>query len=182
MSDSLPPYGLYSPRNSPGQNAGVVAFPFSRASSQPRDWTEVSPIAGGFFLPAEPQGKPKNTGVGSLPLLQGIFPTQRLNSGLPHYRWIFYQLSHKGSPWIMEWVFDPFSSRSSQCRNWTRFSCIAGRLFTNWAKKEAPKISLACNKKVLLFGIQTRAFSMSPKFHEISIPVSEITFLTYLIK
>ena len=70
--------------------------------------------------------------------LQGIFPTQRLNSGLPHYRWIFYQLSHKGSPWIMEWVFDPFSSRSSQCRNWTRFSCIAGRLFTNWAKKEAP--------------------------------------------
>ena len=55
-----------------------VAFPFSRASSQPRDWTQVSLIAGGF-LPAEPQGKPKNTGMGSLSLLQWIFMTQESN-------------------------------------------------------------------------------------------------------
>ena len=40
----------------------------------------------------------QNTGVGSLSLLQGIFPTQGSNAGLPHYRWILYQLSHKGSP------------------------------------------------------------------------------------
>ena len=40
----------------------------------------------------------QNTGVGSLSLLQGIFPTQGLNLGLPHCRWILYQLSHKGSP------------------------------------------------------------------------------------
>ena len=46
----------------------------------------------------------QNTGVGSLYLLQGIFPTQGLNPGLPHYRQIFYQLSHKGSPRILEWV------------------------------------------------------------------------------
>ena len=39
-----------------------------------------------------------NTGVGSLSLLQGIFPTQGSNSGLPHCRWILYQLSDKGSP------------------------------------------------------------------------------------
>ena len=39
-----------------------------------------------------------NTGVGSLSLLQGISPTQGLNPGPPHYRWILYQLSHKGSP------------------------------------------------------------------------------------
>ena len=39
----------------------------------------------------------QNTGVGSLTLL-GIFPTQRSNPGLPHYMWIFYQLSHKRSP------------------------------------------------------------------------------------
>ena len=39
-----------------------------------------------------------NTGVGSLSLLQGIFPTQVLNPGLLHYRWTVYQLSHKGSP------------------------------------------------------------------------------------
>ena len=40
----------------------------------------------------------QNTAVGSLSLLQGIFPTQRLNPGLLHCRWILYQLSHKGSP------------------------------------------------------------------------------------
>ena len=38
----------------------------------------------------------KNTGVGSLSLLQGIFPTQGLNPGLPHCRWILHQLSHQG--------------------------------------------------------------------------------------
>ena len=40
----------------------------------------------------------KNTGGGSLSLLQGIFPTQGSNPGLPHGRRILYQLSHKGSP------------------------------------------------------------------------------------
>ena len=40
----------------------------------------------------------RNTGVGSLSLLQGVFPTQGLNPGLPHCRRILYQLSHKGSP------------------------------------------------------------------------------------
>ena len=41
----------------------------------------------------------KNTGVHCHFLLQGILPTQRLNSGLPHCGQILYQLSHKGSPW-----------------------------------------------------------------------------------
>ena len=45
-----------------------------------------------------------NTGVGSLSLLQRIFPTQGSNPGLPHCRRILYQLSHKGSPRILEWV------------------------------------------------------------------------------
>ena len=58
VSNSLQPHGLYSPRNSLGQN----------------------------------------TGVGSLSLLQGIFPTQGSNPGLPHCRQILYQLSHRGSP------------------------------------------------------------------------------------
>ena len=40
----------------------------------------------------------QNTGVGSLSFLQGIFPTQGSNPGLPHCRWILYQLSHKGKP------------------------------------------------------------------------------------
>ena len=79
----------------------------------------------------------QNTGVGSLSLLQGIFPTQGSNPGLPHCRQILYQLSHKGSPRILEWVAYPFSSGSSQPRNWTRVSCITGRFFTNWAMSEA---------------------------------------------
>ena len=51
----------------------------------------------------------QNTGVGSLPLLQGIFPTQGSNPGLLHCRPILYQLRHKGSPRILEWVAFPFS-------------------------------------------------------------------------
>ena len=73
----------------------------------------------------------QNTGVGSLSLLQGIFPTQGSNPGLPHCRRILYQLSHKGSPRTLEWVAYPFSSRSSWPRNWTGVSCIAGGFFTN---------------------------------------------------
>ena len=46
-------------------------------------------------LPDEPQVKSKNTGVGSLSLLQGIFPTQESNWGLLYYRWILYQLSYQ---------------------------------------------------------------------------------------
>ena len=57
MSTSLQNHGLYSPWNSPGQNTGMVAIPFSKV----------------------------------------IFPTQGLNPGLPHCKWILYQLSHQGS-------------------------------------------------------------------------------------
>ena len=46
----------------------------------------------------------QNTGVGSLSLLQGIFPTQGSNPDLLLCRRILYQLSHKGSPRILEWV------------------------------------------------------------------------------
>ena len=90
------PYGLYSPRNSPGQN----------------------------------------TGVGSPSLLQEIFPTQGPNPGLPQYRRIFYQLSHKGSPRILEGAAYPFCSRSLWPRNWPRVSCTAGGFFTHWALRQ----------------------------------------------
>ena len=63
-----------------------VAVPFSKGSSQPRDRTQVSHVAVDS-LPAEPPGKSKNTGVGSLSLLQWIFPNQELNWGLLHCRW-----------------------------------------------------------------------------------------------
>ena len=70
----------------------------------------------------------QNTGVGSLSLLQGIFPTQGSNPGLPHCRQILHQLSHQGSPRILEWVAYPFSRGSSWPRNQTGVFCIAGRI------------------------------------------------------
>ena len=79
-----------------------------------------------------PRNSPgQNTGVGSLSLLQGIVPTQGSNPGLLDCMRIVYQLSHKGSPRIVEWVADPFSRGSSQPRNRTRVSCIAGGFFTS---------------------------------------------------
>ena len=97
ISDSLRPHGLYSPWNSPGQNTGV-----GRVSPSPGDLPNPgielrSPTLQADSLAAEPQGKPKNPGVGSLSPLQGIFPTQESNQGLLHCKQILYQLSYQGS-------------------------------------------------------------------------------------
>ena len=79
----------------------------------------------------------QNTGMGSCPLLQGIFPTQRIfptqgsNPGLRHCGQILYQLSHQGSPRILEWGAYIFYSRFSWPRNQTGVSCIAGGFFTH---------------------------------------------------
>ena len=73
----------------------------------------------------------KNTGVGCHDLLKGIFLTQGSNTSVPHCRLILHHLSHQGSPRILEWVAYPFSRGSSQSRNQTRVSCIAGRFFTS---------------------------------------------------
>ena len=106
LSYSVRPHGPQSPWASPGQNTGVGRlsllqgiFPTQRLSpdlpnpgSEPRSLTlQVD------SLPAEPQGKPKDTEVDSLSLLQGIFPSQELNLGLLHCRQILYQLNYQGS-------------------------------------------------------------------------------------
>ena len=70
-----------------------VAIPFSRRSSQPMDWTQVSLIAGRFFTSWATR-ETQNTGVGSLFLLQQIFPTQESNWGL--LPTLLYQLSYQG--------------------------------------------------------------------------------------
>ena len=79
----------------------------------------------------------KNTRVGCYFLLQGIFPAQESNSGLLYHRQILHYLSHQGSSGILEWVAYPFSRGSSQPRNQTRLSCIAGGFFTRRATREA---------------------------------------------
>ena len=64
MSESLRPHGLYSPWNSPGQNAGVGSLSLLRGSSQPRDqtFTARSPTLQADSLPAESQGEMKTCG------------------------------------------------------------------------------------------------------------------------
>ena len=102
------------------------AISSSRGSSWPMDSTHVSCLAGRFFTGESeshsvvsdslwpfgwytPWNSPgQNAGMGSLSFLQGIFPTQGSNPGLPHCRGIFYQLSHKGSPKAtLEWSYNP---------------------------------------------------------------------------
>ena len=84
MEFSRPEYWSGQPFPSPGD--------LSNPGTEPR-----SPALHTDSLPAEPQGKPKNAGVGSLSLLQEIFPTQGVNPGLLHCRQILYQLSYQGS-------------------------------------------------------------------------------------
>ena len=77
----------------------TTAYHVQISPSRPR-----SPALQADSLPAEPQGKSKNTGVGGLSRLQRIFPTQESNWGLLHCRRILYQLSYQGS---QELSYDP---------------------------------------------------------------------------
>jgi len=106
----------------------LLGFSAPRAKKMPVDlrltkWSESCSVMSdslrphGLYSPWNSPGQ--NTRVGSLSLLQGIFPTQGSSPGLLHCRQILYQLSHKESPRILEWVAYPFSSGSSQPRNGT---------------------------------------------------------------
>ena len=66
----------------------------------------------------------------------GDLPNPGIKPGLLHCRRILYHLSHQGSPRILEWAAYPFTRGSSQPRNWTQGSCIAGQFFTSWATRE----------------------------------------------
>ena len=75
----------------------------------------------------------------SLFLLQGIFPAQGSNLGLQPCKQILYQLSHKGSPRILEWVAYPFSSRCSQPRNLRSPALQADSLPTELSEQDPNK-------------------------------------------
>ena len=111
----------------------VVIFLLVESENESRLVVSDSLWPHGLYSPWNSPGQ--NTGVGSLSLLQGIFPVQGLNPGLPHCGQILYQLLHKGIPRIPEWVADPFSRRSSWPRNQLGVSCIAGGFFTTWATR-----------------------------------------------
>ena len=87
------PLGSSVHGNSPGKNI-AVGLPCSPARDLRNPGIEPrSPAFQVDSLPSEPPREPRNIGVGSLYLLQGIFPTEDSNWGLLHCRWILYQLS-----------------------------------------------------------------------------------------
>ena len=102
-----------------------VAFPFSRRSSQPQDRTQVSRIAGGFFTSWTSREAQK---VAQL-CLTLCKPMDRSPPG-SSVRGILRAR-------ILEWVPISFLRVSSQPRDQTQVSCIAGRFFTFWATREA---------------------------------------------
>ena len=94
----------------------VLVYCFHTEGLRQLVWTtpsEVNVAQSNSLLYSTGDSPGQNTRVGRLSLLQGIFPTRRLNPGLPHCRQILYQLSHNGSPRILEWVAYPFSRGSS---------------------------------------------------------------------
>ena len=117
----------------------VFYLPFTRSlmkwGSESHSVVSNSLWPHGLYSPWNSLGQ--KTAVGSLSILQGIFPTQGSNPGLTHFRGILYQLIQKGNPRILLWVAYPFSSEFSWLRNWTGVSCIANGFFTNWAIREA---------------------------------------------
>ena len=119
QADSLPSVPPGKPNNT-----GVVAYPFSRWSSWPRNRTGVSCFAGRFLLAYQ----------GSLIKVTQSCPTlcDPMDCSLPGS-------SVHGilQGWIMEWVAFPFSRGSSQNSDWTQVSCIAGGFFTTWATRKA---------------------------------------------
>ena len=112
-------------------------------------WKSLSHVL--LFMTSPWNSPGQNIRVGSLSFLQGIFPSQELNPGLPHCRQILYQLSHKRSPRIPEWVAYPFSRGSSSSRNQTRVSCIASGFFANWAMTLPGLCSLYPQNNTILF-------------------------------
>ena len=76
----------------------IYLFLYLQQTNVPQK-SESRSFVSDFVTPYSPWNSPgQNTGEGSLSLLQGIFPAQGLNPGLPHCRQILYELSHKGSP------------------------------------------------------------------------------------
>ena len=87
--------------SSVAQSCSTVCNPMNhRKWSESRSVMSVSLQPHGLYSSWNSPGQ--NTGVGSLSLLQGLFPTQGLNPGLPHCRWIYYQMSDKGICKIQE--------------------------------------------------------------------------------
>ena len=80
-------------------------YPFPSPGDLPNPGIEPKSPLQTDSLPAEPQGKPKKTGVGSLSLFQEILPIQELNQGLLHCKRTPYQPSYQGSPKYVLYIY-----------------------------------------------------------------------------
>ena len=143
MEFSRPEYCNGQPYPSPGD----LPYP----EIEPR-----SPALQANSLPAEPQGKPKNTGVGSLSLLQWLFPIQESDLGLLHCRWILYQLSYQGKCKInvhktVFLIFFKYWTKAELALSYLVPSQCYVRGFENW-------------KAFINYAISSR-FSIKHKFH-----------------
>ena len=101
----------------------------------------------GLYNPWNSPGQ--NTRMGSLFLFQGIFPTQGWNPGLPHCRWILYQLSPKGSP--LKKIFEKKIKKNFKARDLT-LQCFVIHMFRkvfNMGEKQPSKV---CDT-IVLFGL-----------------------------
>ena len=96
MDCSLPGSSIHG--TSPGKNTEMDCHALLQGNLPNPGIEPRSPALQADSLPSEPPRKPKNTGVGSLSLLQGNFPTWESNQDLLHCRQILYQLSYQGSP------------------------------------------------------------------------------------
>ena len=97
MSDSLPPHGIYSSWNSPGQNTGVGSLSLLQGIFPTQELNSGLPHCRTILYQLSHEvSLPKNTGVSSLSLLQGFFLIQEFNWGLLYHGWILYQLSYQG--------------------------------------------------------------------------------------
>ena len=163
MSDSVrprrwQPTRLCRPWDSPGKNTGVGCH-FLLQCTKVKSKSEVAQSCLTLCNPID-CGRPgssvrgdfqgKNTRVCCHALLQGIFPTQGSNPGLSNCKKILYHLSHQGSPRTLKWVSYPFSRGSSQPRNQTRVSCIAGRFFYQLSYQRSPKEYTTVSQKFIL--------------------------------
>ena len=154
MSDSLWHHRLYSPWNSLGQNTRVGSLSLLQGNLPNPGIERRSSTLQTDSFPAEPQGKPKNTGVGSLSFLQWIFLTQEWNSGLLHCRQILYKLSYQGSSVLPG---EPHGQRS-----------LMG--YSPWGCKESDTTEQLTHTHTSLFltqGFWGRIFGLghTPQFH-----------------
>ena len=126
-----------------------------------------SPALRADSLPSEPPEKPKSTGVDSLSLLWGIFPTQGSNWGLLHCRQILYQLSYQGSPNIAvaypsyAWCVFVFQLSSQKSVPWIPmlkslplWAIVVAHFSYNWTFYTLLTLLPTYMKEVLRFNIQ----------------------------